>query len=91
MRRRSRRPSELRPPARKPVAGRVILAANIRRLRYDRGLSQEALAERAGIHRTYLGSVERAERNVAIDNICRIAWALGVEASALLRLPERRQ
>jgi transcriptional regulator with XRE-family HTH domain len=47
-------------------------------------MSQEALAERAGIHRTYLGSVERAERNVAIDNICRLAWALGVELADLL-------
>jgi transcriptional regulator with XRE-family HTH domain len=42
------------------------------------------LAERAGIHRTYLGSVERGERNVAIDNICRIAWALGVDVRELL-------
>lgn len=84
MRGRSLRPSELRPPSGKPVDGRAILAANIRRLRLDRGLSQEALADRAGIHRTYLGSVERGERNIAIDNICRIAWALGVQPSDLL-------
>jgi transcriptional regulator with XRE-family HTH domain len=77
-------PSELRPPRGKPVDGRAILATNLRRLRLDRGMSQEALAERAGIHRTYLGSVERAERNVAIDNICRLAWALGVELADLL-------
>jgi transcriptional regulator with XRE-family HTH domain len=44
----------------------------------------EALADLAGIHRTYLGSVERAERNLAIDNICRIAWALGVRPADLL-------
>jgi transcriptional regulator with XRE-family HTH domain len=61
-----------------------VLAANLRRLRLERGLSQEALAHEAGVHRTYLGSVERAERNVAIDNICRIAWALGVEPADLL-------
>ena len=40
-----------------------------------------------GIHRTYLGSVEWAERNVAIDNICRLAWALGVEPRDLLTRP----
>lgn len=84
MRRRAPRPSELGPPSGRPINGRAILAANIRRLRLDRGLSQEALADRAGIHRTYLGSVERGERNIAIDNICRIAWALGVEPGVLL-------
>lgn len=47
----------------------------------------EALADSAGIHRTYLGSVERGERNIAIDNICRIAWALGVEPADLLAQP----
>jgi len=70
----------------------VLLAANLRRLRGDRALSQEALADRAGIHRTYLGSVERAERNIAIDNICRLAWALGVDVRELLsptRMPAR--
>ena len=67
----------MRGHGRRACSGRAILAANIRRLRLARGWSQEALAERAGIHRTYLGSVGRGERNVAIDNICRIARALG--------------
>lgn len=71
-------------PTGRPVDGRRLLAANIRALRRERGLSQEALAELAGIHRTYLGSVERGERNVAIENICRIAWALGVSVRDLL-------
>ena len=85
MRRRATRPSELRLPTGRPVDGRAILAANIRRLRRERGWSQETLADRAGIHRTYLGSVERGERNVAIDNICRIALALGVDPRELFR------
>ena len=85
MKRRIPRPGELRPSAGKPENGRKTLAANIRRLRVQRGWSQESLAERVGIHRTYMGSVERGERNVAIDNICRIAWGLGVRASDLLK------
>jgi transcriptional regulator with XRE-family HTH domain len=84
VRRSGYRPSELRPPSGRPIDGRVILAANIRRLRLAKRLSQEALAELAGIHRTYLGSIERGERNIAIDNICRIAWALGVKLPDLL-------
>jgi transcriptional regulator with XRE-family HTH domain len=76
-----------------PVNGRLLLAVNLRRLRGDRRLSQEGLADRAGIHRTYVGSVERAERNIAVDNICRLAWALGVDVRELLspvRMPARQ-
>ncbi len=62
----------------------------LRRLRARQGLSQEALADKAGIHRTYVGSVERAERNVSIDNICRLAWALRVDVRELLA-PERKR
>lgn len=55
----------------------------IRALRAERGLSQEALAERAGLHRTYVGSVERGERNIGLDNIYALANALAVEARDL--------
>jgi transcriptional regulator with XRE-family HTH domain len=48
-------------------------------------LSQEALADKAEIHRTYVGSVERGERNVSLDNICRLAWALEVDVRELLK------
>jgi transcriptional regulator with XRE-family HTH domain len=50
----------------------------VRVLREQIGLSQEALAAKAGIHRTYMGGVERGERNICLRNIVRIAAALGV-------------
>ena len=52
-------------------------------------LSQEELAERAGLHRTYVGSVERGERNVALINVDRLARALGLSASELMSEAER--
>jgi transcriptional regulator with XRE-family HTH domain len=57
----------------------------MRRLRAARGLSQEALAHECGVNRTYLSAVERAERNVSIDNIARIAAGLQVDPWALLK------
>jgi transcriptional regulator with XRE-family HTH domain len=66
-----------------PVTGRRVFGERIRTLRQDRGLSQERLAEIAGVHRTYLSSVERGERNVSLDNIYAIAGALGVPPADL--------
>ena len=60
------------------------MADNIRHYRGIAGWSQEELAARAGLHRTYVGSVERAERNISIDNIERLASALSIEPSKLL-------
>lgn len=57
----------------------------MRKLRAARELTQEALAYDSGLNRTYLSSVERAERNVSIDNIGRIARALRVEPWKLLK------
>jgi transcriptional regulator with XRE-family HTH domain len=57
----------------------------MRRLRATRKLTQEALAYDCGINRTYLSAVERAERNVSIDNIARIAKGLGIEPWKLLK------
>lgn len=61
---------------------RNVFARRLRALRISKGLSQEKLAELCGLHRTYVGSVERAERNVSIDNIEKLAAALGVAASS---------
>ncbi|TRZ95993.1 MAG: XRE family transcriptional regulator [Dehalococcoidia bacterium] len=58
--------------------------ANVRLQRSKRGLSQEGLAELAGLHRTYVGAVERGQRNVSFINMVRIAKALGVELGELL-------
>jgi transcriptional regulator with XRE-family HTH domain len=63
--------------------GRRTFAQRLRELRLAQGRSQEALAELCGLHRTYLGSVERGERNISLDNIERIAEALGVAARDL--------
>jgi transcriptional regulator with XRE-family HTH domain len=63
---------------------RSIFAARVREERNLQRLSQEELAEKTGLHRTYIGSIERAERNLTIDNIERIAFALGVKPTDLL-------
>ncbi|MCL2714379.1 MAG: helix-turn-helix domain-containing protein [Alphaproteobacteria bacterium] len=62
---------------------RVVLAKNIRQMRAVLGMSQEGLADEAGLHRTYVGAIERAERNVSVDNIDKIARALGCDIASL--------
>ena len=57
----------------------------VRKLRKAKGISQEELAELAGLHRNYIGGIERGERNVALLNIVRLAKALGVSPSELLK------
>jgi len=64
---------------------RKILAANLRRYRGNVHLSQEALADAAGLHRTFVGAVERSERNISVDNIEKLARALNVQGFELLR------
>lgn len=64
---------------------RQVVAANVRRLRKAKGLSQEAFADECGLHRTYVGAIERGERNVSIDNIEKLAAALEVQGFELLK------
>lgn len=65
---------------------RVILGDTVRKLRLERGLSQERLAELADLHRNYVGGIERGERNVALLNIVALARALRVKPGRLLEL-----
>jgi transcriptional regulator with XRE-family HTH domain len=61
-----------------------ILADNVRTYRAEHGLSQEALADVCGLHRTYVGSVERCERNVTLSTLELLSAALGVTVPELL-------
>lgn len=71
------------------TSARRIFAENLRKARLAKMLSQEDLAELANLHRTYVGSVERAERNVSIDNMERLAAAVGVSLPSLLQEAKR--
>lgn len=55
----------------------------VREERLKQGLSQEELASRAGVHRTYIGMIERAEKNITLENISKVAKALGLSISQL--------
>jgi transcriptional regulator with XRE-family HTH domain len=66
------------------VTLRAILATNVRAFRKANGLSQEALADACELHRTYIGSVERQERNVSLSTLEILASALGVSVPELL-------
>lgn len=64
---------------------RETFAANIKRLRKERGMSQEDLAFESGLHRTYISGIERGIRNVGLDNVGVLAKALGVDPSETLK------
>ncbi|HUW20427.1 MAG TPA: helix-turn-helix transcriptional regulator [Sedimentisphaerales bacterium] len=61
-----------------------MFAQNVKSLRSKKGWTQEELARRAELHRTYIGSIERHERNVTLLNVASIAKALGVKARELI-------
>ncbi|WP_201696029.1 helix-turn-helix domain-containing protein [Paraburkholderia hiiakae] len=60
------------------------LAEHVRRLRLERGISQESLSVRCGFHRTYVSQIERASNNVTLDNLQRLAAGLQVDPSELV-------
>jgi transcriptional regulator with XRE-family HTH domain len=66
-------------------SARRIFSQRLRQIRQNKGLSQEELADLAGLHRTYVGSVERCERNISIDNMERLAKALDIDITDLLK------
>lgn len=62
----------------------LIFGEHVREIRKAKGLSQEALAEKAGVHRTYIGMIERGEKNITILNILKISSALDIPPNILL-------
>jgi len=62
----------------------VLLGSRVRAIRLTREISQEELADKCGLHRTYVGGVERGERNIGFINLLAVAEALEVPPSALL-------
>lgn len=63
---------------------RQVVAKNIRRERARANLSQEGLAHKAEVHRTYIGAVERGEKNISIDSLEKIASALNIDPKRLM-------
>ena len=72
-------------------SAREVFAENLRQTRLAKGWSQMVLAEAAGLHFTYVSSVEGAKRNVSIDAMERLAKAVGVPLSDLLQAVEKRK
>lgn len=68
-----------------------IFGMNVRQRREKLGISQERFAELCGLHRTYISDLERFQRNISINNIERIASALGVDAYILFMKPEKSE
>ncbi len=64
-----------------------LVGRNLRQLRLERGLSQEEFAEILGIHRTYMGGVERGERNLTLQSLERLAERLDIPPASLLQEP----
>jgi transcriptional regulator with XRE-family HTH domain len=67
------------------------MATNLRRVRHAKGLTQEELADRAGLSVRYLGSIERAAVSASVTVLGQIAKALRVDACELIQLPQRRR
>lgn len=68
----------------------VALGERIRELRKKAGYSQEGFADAAGVHRTYMGTLERGEANVSLSNLQKISKALGITLSELFKMVQKR-
>lgn len=69
--------------ASKPTKARKDFGNRVRLLRKSRGFSQESFADAVGLHRTYIGAVERGEQNISLDNIAKLAQVLKVKIPRL--------
>ncbi|BCH27842.1 hypothetical protein MesoLjLb_76270 [Mesorhizobium sp. L-8-3] len=63
------------------------MAVNLRRIRHDKSMTQEELADRAGLSARYIGAIERANKSASVTVLGRIAEALGVDAAVLIKRP----
>jgi transcriptional regulator with XRE-family HTH domain len=79
---------ERRYPPREQRTSRRILAENLRLIRLQRRIPQDELAHLVGLDRSYFGAVERGMRNIAVDNLDKIAAALGISVAQLLTEPD---
>ena len=70
------------------VTVKTAFGKRLRQLRTQRGWSQEELASHVGLDRSYVGGVERGERNISLENICRLAESLELKPSDLLRFED---
>ena len=66
-----------------------VFGNNLKKFREEQGMSQEKIAEKAGLHRTYISDIERRKRSISLSNIQKIAEALGVEPYMLLKKEEK--
>ncbi|RWI72219.1 helix-turn-helix transcriptional regulator [Mesorhizobium sp.] len=66
-----------------------VMAVNLRRIRHNKKMTQEELADRAGLSARYIGAIERANKSASVTVLGRIAEALGVEACALIERPPK--
>lgn len=64
-----------------------VMAINLRRIRHDKHMTQEELADRAGLSARYIGAIERANKSASVTVLGRIADALGVDAATLIKRP----
>lgn len=69
--------------------GRALLAWNLRRLRTERGVSQERLAADTGLDRAYVSEIEREQGNATVDVLDRLAGLLGVEINEFFKVPQQ--